>query len=71
MGKLESIYPIAIENTKEKIMQDMNFYLESRETLPSFVTYVSDRLSFIEQIWLNVWLNKASNDVPRREKRCF
>ncbi|MFJ7754615.1 helicase-related protein [Peribacillus muralis] len=71
MGKLESIYPIAIENTKEKIIQDMNFYLESQESMPSFATYSSDRSSFIEQIWLNVWLNKASNDVPRREKKGF
>lgn len=71
MGKLESIYPIAIENTKEKIIQDMNYYLESQETLPPFAAYVSERLSFIEQIWLNVWLNKASNDVPRKEKKVF
>ncbi len=31
MGKLESIYPIAIENTKEKIIQDIEFYLENQE----------------------------------------
>lgn len=71
MGKLESIYPIAIDNTKEKIIQDMDYFLENQETMPSFATYISDRVSFIEQIWINVWLNKASNDVPRKEKRCF
>ncbi|MGZ9817571.1 helicase-related protein [Peribacillus simplex] len=71
MGKLESIYPIAIENTKEKIIQDMDFYLENQETMPSYSAYISDRTSFIEQIWINVWLNKASNDVPRKEKRVF
>ena len=43
-----------------------------QETLPTFETYVSDRLSsYLEQIWINVWLNKASNDVPRKEKRAF
>ncbi|MFD6442809.1 RNA helicase, partial [Peribacillus sp. NPDC060186] len=71
MGKLENIYPIAIENTKQKIIQDIDFYLENQETLPSYLTYISDRLSYIEQIWINVWLSKASNDVPRKEKRGF
>ncbi|MFF5399728.1 helicase-related protein [Peribacillus butanolivorans] len=71
MGKLENIYPIAIENTKQKIIQDMDFYLENQEALPSYSTYISDRMSYIEQIWINVWLSKASNDVPRKEKRGF
>ncbi|CAH0171869.1 helicase-related protein [Peribacillus sp. Bi134] len=71
MGKLESIYPIAIENTKEKIIQDMDFYLENQETMPSYSAYISDRTTFIEQIWINVWINKASNDVPRKEKKAF
>ncbi|MEK4536379.1 helicase-related protein [Peribacillus sp. FSL K6-1552] len=71
MGKLENIYPIAIENTKQKIIQDMDFYLENQETLPSYSTYISDRMSYMEQIWINVWLSKASNDVPRKEKRGF
>ncbi|MDM5284356.1 helicase-related protein [Peribacillus frigoritolerans] len=71
MGKLESIYPIAIENTKEKIIQDIDFYLESQETMPSYSAYISDRTTFIEQIWINVWINKASNDVPRKEKKAF
>ncbi|MFE4239798.1 helicase-related protein [Peribacillus butanolivorans] len=71
MGKLENIYPIAIENTKQKIIQDMDFYLENQETLPSYSTYISDRMPYIEQIWINVWLSKASNDVPRKEKRGF
>ncbi|WP_330502609.1 helicase-related protein [Peribacillus frigoritolerans] len=71
MGKLESIYPIAIENTKEKIIQDIDFYLENQETMPSYSAYISDRTTFIEQIWINVWINKASNDVPRKEKKAF
>ncbi|MEE3952255.1 helicase-related protein [Peribacillus frigoritolerans] len=71
MGKLESIYPIAIENTKEKIIQDIDFYLENQETMPSYSAYISDRTTFIAQIWINVWINKASNDVPRKEKKAF
>ena len=72
MGKLEVIYPIAIEHTKQKVIQDIDHYLAMQDTLPSFETYVSDRLSsYLEQIWVNVWLNKASNDVPRKEKKIF
>ena len=72
MGKLEVIYPIAIEHTKQKVIQDIDHYLAMQDTLPSFETYVSDRLSsYLEQIWVNVWLNKASNDVPRKEKKVF
>src|SRR6476620_11134980 len=72
MGKLEEIYPIAIEHTKQKVIQDMDRYFETQETVPSFEAYISDRLSaYIEQIWINVWLNKASNDVPRKEKKKY
>lgn len=72
MGKLEDIYPIAIEQTKQKVIQDIDRYLETQDILPTFDTYLSDRLSsYLEQIWMNVWLNKASNDVPKKEKKAF
>ena len=72
MGKLEEIYPIAIEHTKQKVIQDMDRYLEEQDTLPAFEAYISDRFSsYIEQIWMNVWLNKASNEVPRKEKKKY
>lgn len=72
MGKLEDIYPIAIEHTKQKIIQDIERYFETKETLPTFETYISERASaYLEQIWINVWLNKASNDVPKKEKKAF
>ena len=72
MGKLEEIYPIAIEHTKQKVIQDIDHYLEVQDNLPTFDTYLSDRVSpYLDQIWINVWLNKASNDVPRKEKKAF
>ncbi|MFJ7975720.1 DEAD/DEAH box helicase [Peribacillus sp. JNUCC 23] len=71
MGKLEEIYPIAVEHTKQKVVQDIERYLEVQEMLPAYETYITDRLNYIEQIWINVWLNKASNDVPRKEKKAF
>ena len=71
MGKLESIYPISIEHTKQKIFQDIDRYIENKDIMPVYETYLSDRKSYVEQIWMNVWLNKASNDVPRKEKKAF
>ena len=34
MGKLEVIYPIAIEHTKQKVIQDIDHYLAMQELLP-------------------------------------
>ncbi|MGE7780275.1 DEAD/DEAH box helicase [Peribacillus sp. NPDC097264] len=71
MGKLENIHPLSIEQTKQKLLQDIDRYVENKDVMPTFETYLSDRMSYIEQIWMNVWLNKASNDVPRKEKKVF
>ncbi|ETI69149.1 DEAD/DEAH box helicase [Neobacillus vireti] len=71
MSKLITIYPQAIEHTKTKIYEDIDRYLEAKETLPTFEQYITDRSHYIEQIWVNVWLNKATNDVPKNEKKQF
>ncbi|NRD80229.1 DEAD/DEAH box helicase [Bacillus sp. BRMEA1] len=71
MNKLTAIYPQAVEHTKLKIFQDIDHYLETKETLPSFSEYLSDRGHYIEQIWINVWLNKSTNDVSKNEKKQF
>ncbi|KKB33874.1 helicase-related protein [Bacillus thermotolerans] len=71
MDKFTSVYSKAISHTKQKIQEDISAYLGSRETAPSFKQYVSDRYDYTRQIWLNVWLNKASNEVPAREKKHY
>jgi len=71
MGKLESIYPLAVEHTKNKVMQDVARYLEDKEIMPSFEQYLRERQEYISQIWINVWLNKVTNDIPRDEKKLF
>ncbi|PAE36327.1 helicase-related protein [Bacillus sp. 7884-1] len=71
MSKLTAIYPQAIEHTKNKVMEDMNYYLETKDSLPSFSQYLTDRGHYLEQIWVNVWLNKVTNDVPKNEKKEF
>lgn len=71
MSKLAVIYPQAIEQTKMKIYHDIDRYLEYKESVPTFEQYLIDRSHYIEQIWINVWLNKSTNDVPRNEKKQF
>jgi ATP-dependent RNA helicase SUPV3L1/SUV3 len=71
LNKLNAIYPQAIEHTKMKIYEDINHYLETKDTTPTFEQYLVDRSHYVEQIWINVWLNKSTNDVPRNEKKQF
>ncbi|WP_019413793.1 DEAD/DEAH box helicase [Paenisporosarcina sp. TG20] len=69
--KLKDIYPIAIETTKQKVIKDVEQYYEKKELQPNFETYISDRIAYIEQIWLDVWINIASRDVKKDEKKNF
>lgn len=71
MNKLTTIYPQAIEHTKMKVYEDINHYFETKDTLPSFDQYLADRSHYVEQIWINVWLNKSTNDVPLNLKAFF
>ena len=54
-----------------KVYEDIDHYFETKETLPTFEQYLVDRSHYVEQIWINVWLNKSTNDVPRNEKKQF
>lgn len=71
MSHLEMLYPAAIEHTKEKVWEDLYCYLGDKEICPSFDQYLQDRTMYLEQIWINVWLNLVSNKVPRSEKKEF
>ncbi|SDN45691.1 helicase-related protein [Bacillus sp. OK048] len=71
MNKLTAVYPQAVEHTRNKVIEDMNHYLETKDSLPSFSEYLRDRGHYLEQIWINVWLNKVTNDVSKNEKKEF
>jgi ATP-dependent RNA helicase SUPV3L1/SUV3 len=71
MSNIEMIYPLAIQHTKQKIYDDIDHYLENKEITPPFYEYLSDRNHYIEQIWVNVWLNTATNKVSKSEKKRF
>ncbi|MFC3885966.1 helicase-related protein [Bacillus songklensis] len=71
MNQLTALYPHAVEHTKKKIYEDINRYLEDKEKMPSYEHFLIDRRHYIEQIWINVWLNKVTNDVSRSEKKSY
>ncbi|MBM4761920.1 DEAD/DEAH box helicase [Bacillus sp. B15-48] len=69
MSKLEQTYHLAIQQTKQKIVEDIDRFLEIKEFISTFDEYLTSRELFVEQIWVNVWINKASNDIPKKEKK--
>ncbi|MFI8687268.1 helicase-related protein [Rossellomorea sp. NPDC077527] len=71
MEKLHLLREEAIEETKQKIKEDITHFLEEHEHCPSFQDYLAERSAFFHQIWLNIWLNKVTNDVLRSHKKAF
>ncbi|WP_010282090.1 DEAD/DEAH box helicase [Bacillus timonensis] len=68
--ELGQLYNQAVTRAKQMIMDDINHYLEQKEPMPSYEQYVRERESFIEQIWLNAWLNTATQ-APISEKKAY
>lgn len=69
MSHLETWHSKAIQYTKEKVTEDLYNYLGSKERITPFDRYLIDRKIYLEQIWVNVWLNHATNHIPRVEKK--
>ncbi|WP_174734968.1 DEAD/DEAH box helicase [Mesobacillus harenae] len=71
MSKLETVYPLAVEQTKIKVFEDIKRYLETKDKKPELEDYLTDRSQYYEQIWINVWINKATGSVPKHEKKSY
>ncbi|WP_043933784.1 helicase-related protein [Bacillus sp. EB01] len=71
MQEIVDAYKLAVEQTKKKIKEDISKYLETKEALPPFNQYAEDRMHYLEQLWVNVWLNKATNSVSKKAKKEF
>lgn len=65
------VHAQAIEQTKKKLLEDIDRFVEVKTSLPSLEHYKKERQHYYEQLWLNVWLNKATNSIPRKEKKGF
>ncbi|MGM0844867.1 MAG: DEAD/DEAH box helicase [Bacillota bacterium] len=71
MDKLNELHEESIHDTKRKVKEDVFRFMEKKETLPSFDDYLNERIHYIEQLWMNVWLNKVTNFISRSDKKAF
>ncbi|WP_078553596.1 helicase-related protein [Bacillus alkalicellulosilyticus] len=71
MSQLDFLYPHAIDHTKKKVLEDIDSFLGEKNQLHSFKDYLEERNHYVEQIWINVWVTKASNGVSKKEKRMY
>jgi len=71
MDQLQSTYNSAIDHTKVKILEDLNHFLGDKKDVPSIEDYMEARINYVEQIWINVWLNKATNNISKQEKKQY
>lgn len=68
---LNPYYLQAVERTQKLILEDVDRYLEKKETMPSYDQYILDREEYISQIWLNTWINTAASHASSEEKRRY
>ncbi|MCM3653745.1 DEAD/DEAH box helicase [Metabacillus litoralis] len=68
---LEDFYLKAIARTKKLALEDIDTYLESKENLPAYEQYVLERKRYIDQIWLNSWLNSATSQASNVKKKAY
>ncbi|GLB61272.1 DEAD/DEAH box helicase [Cytobacillus sp. NCCP-133] len=71
MNQLDQTYNNAAEHTKIKILEDIDRYLGSKEQMPTYQEYLSERLHYIDQIWVNVWLNKITTKISKHDKKKY
>ncbi|XQY93732.1 DEAD/DEAH box helicase [Metabacillus sp. HB246100] len=68
---LANHYNNAIERTKSSVLADMFKYFEKQEELPTYEEYIRERGVFINQLWLNSWLNTVGSHASNNEKRDY
>ncbi|WP_445491293.1 helicase-related protein [Niallia sp. 03133] len=64
-------YHQAVERTKEMILQDIDRYLQGKKQIVSYEQYLREREEYINQIWLNTWLNIAASHATFDEKKSY
>lgn len=71
MNQLETIHQLSIQQTKNKVLVDLEKYLGEQEHPTTLQEYLGQRKTYLSQIWLNVWLTKSTNDFSKRDKKAF
>ncbi|OAS82152.1 MULTISPECIES: helicase-related protein [Metabacillus] len=68
---LSNHYQKAVERTKEMAFKDLYKYLEEKESAPSYEQYIRERGQYLDQLWLNAWLNSTTSHASYSEKKQF
>lgn len=68
---LQNHYLKAVERTKSLVLDDIYKFLETREDTVSYEQYLRERTQYIDQIWLNSWLNTAASHASNSEKKQY
>ncbi|TXC86041.1 RNA helicase [Metabacillus litoralis] len=68
---LQNHYLKAIERTKSLVLDDIYKFLETRENHISYEQYLRERTQYIDQLWLNSWLNTAASHASNAEKKQY
>ncbi|MFT8323136.1 MAG: helicase-related protein [Bacillus sp. (in: firmicutes)] len=68
---LTAYFERAVRRTKQIILEDVDRYLQRKEMMPSYEQYVRERGEYINQIWLNTWLNITASHATFKEKKSY
>ena len=71
MKQIDTIHHLSIEHTKNKIIEDMEKFLGAKDSVLTIREYLEERNTYMNQIWLNVWLTKSTNDFSKRDKKAY
>ncbi|WP_416150376.1 helicase-related protein [Salipaludibacillus sp. HK11] len=71
MKRMMDIHRQAVSRTKMKVLADIDDYLGRNQELKSYQQYFSDRSDYLERIWIDVWLNMATNGISKKQKNHF
>ncbi|KKI90180.1 RNA helicase [Bacillus sp. SA1-12] len=50
---------------------DLYKFLEEKESLPTYEQYLRERGQYLDQIWLNAWLNSTTSHASYTEKKSY
>ncbi|RSK27200.1 RNA helicase [Bacillus sp. HMF5848] len=61
----------AIELTKRKVLEDIQNYTGRKSEPPALQQYLRNRSTYLQQLWINIWINKVSNAVQKKDKKAY
>lgn len=71
MDKINVLFEEAVQRTKEKTLEDIEYFMEWQDSEPAFEEYLDKRGNFLKQIWNNIWTNKAQSAFSLKERKKY